>query len=466
MLMLQVRAATTNLIAQFGVTWEFSSAHEYGTFANGDFWVVGPVTVTNMTPAWSGTNHGWEINPTWQSGQGFFTNFFYDPALRPAMPFSVTNSSLVKTIGGVTAQSASMIHTAAVLTVVTGIPPTSGATVFRPPYVGTNKPFYLTTSLQSNLLPSYASVASAPTLASVVSNFSKCLRMDHTSGDARVCRPAGAMKDYQPENTAELNESMLRLMLNDSYADKLPALIQFTQHAIDHAHAVYLGYRNPPSGHNPNHRVIAAWGAVMLDITEIKTALASATGFHEDENLYDGLPGALWGVANTENAYWNFIMGLGGSRSNKDPYNYIDGGNLTTGSSEYQFINSQSLKGQTLIYKLFPQLQVCIPAARWLTLSNYSSRWVNHGTWALPDPAAPYDGTPANYGITFGSNGMGGFIAGSGRFPSKHGEATDDGQYKSAFVAEMWGAYAGSSDILPSSGFSGNVIFRGNAGLR
>jgi hypothetical protein len=220
-------------------------------------------------------------------------------------------------------------------------------------------------------------------------------------------------------------------MLNDSYSDKLPVLVQFTQHTIDRAYAVYLGYRQGGTGHNPNHRVLAAWAAVMLDIADIKAYLTTATNFHEDAYLYDGINGALWGQDSYESAYWNYIMGLGGNRSNKDPYDYIDGGDASYGGGEYQIITSQSLKGQALVYRLFPELQACIP----------SDRLVTHGAWTLPDPAAPYDGTNENYGVTFGPDGLGGYIVGSGRFTEHDGDNKDGGQYKSTFVENMWNAY-------------------------
>lgn len=86
-----------------------------------------------------------------------------------------------------------------------------------------------------------------------------------------------------------------------------------------------------------------------------------------------------------------------------------------------------------------------IPAHRLSTLDRYVERWVTHGVWALPDPVAPFDGTVGNYGVTFGPDGKGGYIRGGGRFSSKHGAAADMGQYKSPFVADMWRAYASSS---------------------
>jgi hypothetical protein len=38
-------------VSQFGITWTFSADHQVGQYANGDFWVVGPVTITGISPA-------------------------------------------------------------------------------------------------------------------------------------------------------------------------------------------------------------------------------------------------------------------------------------------------------------------------------------------------------------------------------------------------------------------------------
>ncbi len=449
-------AATTSSLSKWGITWTFAGAVEYGTFANGDYWVVGPVTINAMTPDWDGTLNGWEINPTVQTSQGFVAGVSgYDALLRPAMPFTMTSGSLVKTIGQTPTVDGSNIKTAAVLTVLTEVPPGNGAGVFRPPYVGTNKPIYLVSNIRQDLLPTgYAPVANMPTLATVTANFSKCLRMDHRPSTPRWFRPTDAMKGYQPNNTQEINEAMLRLMMMDSYADKLPALIQFTQHTIDQAYAVLYGYRNSDDGHNPNHRVMAAWAATLLDISAVKTLLATATGFHEDLYLYSANNRVLWGESGySEFSYWNYIMTGSGSRSLKEPYGYIDGGKLSSVGASYQNIVSQSFKGQALIYRLFPQLRACIPITQRMNLDNYAERWITHGVWASPDPVAPYDGVNSNYGITFGPNGTGGYIPGSGRFTQYHGANKDGGQYKSLFVASMWSAYAGTTSApTPPSG--------------
>jgi hypothetical protein len=47
-------------ITQEGITWTFSQAQRVGRFVNGDYYVVGPVTVVNIQPAPTPTNglHG------------------------------------------------------------------------------------------------------------------------------------------------------------------------------------------------------------------------------------------------------------------------------------------------------------------------------------------------------------------------------------------------------------------------
>ncbi len=439
----------TRELYQHGVTWIFDQYYQFGLFANGDYWVLGPVTITAMIPEWDGTQNGWEINPTVQWPQGFVGGLSsYNEALRPAMPFTMNSGSLVKTIGNNHATT-SYIKTAAVLTVLTEAPPGDGAGVFRPPYVGIDKPLFLVSNLRRDLLPSYAPVGTPPSLATVQANFSKGLRMDHHYNVSRWFRPSDAMANYQPGNTVTLNEAMLRLMLNDSYESKLPALTQFTQHTIDQAYAVLYGYRLLDDGHNPNHRILAGWAAALLNIQPVKDVLMNeSTIMHEDHFVLKPGTVALWGdptgsYSSIESSYWNYIMTGSGSKSTKDPYGHIDGGKLGPSGASYQNITVQSHKGEVLATLLMPALNVSWRPSQWPVMVEYVDRWVNHGVWALPDPCAPYDGIPENYGKTFGPdpNNPGKCILGSGRFPQYHGANKDGGQYRSPFVAAMWAAY-------------------------
>ena len=37
-------------LTQYGITWTFDRPVQAGQFINGDWWVIGPVTVTSITP--------------------------------------------------------------------------------------------------------------------------------------------------------------------------------------------------------------------------------------------------------------------------------------------------------------------------------------------------------------------------------------------------------------------------------
>lgn len=439
------RAATTSSITQFGITVNFSSPVTYGTFANGDYWIVEPATVSSMTPDWDGTKHGWEINPTFSTTQSFYvvSGSGYTAAKRPSMPFDLeAGETLVKTIGRAAPDDWSYVDRVIAITTLASAPSGGGELYFRPPYSGTEKPLIPIADIRWDLLPDYELTSGAPTLAEVADRFSRGVRMTHHDGDSRKFRPRLAMWGYQPNNTPDLNNAMLRLMGQDSAEAKASAMIHFTQNALDMAYVIKQGFRRVDDGHSPNWRILAAWAAVMLDLDDIKTYLATADGFHEDRYLYRGVTDiVLWGEPNTEYNYWAYLVNDSGSRSNKDPYGYIDGGRPVSDGARYQRITSQSLKGQSLIYRLFPQLAATVLPQRIVNLNEYAERWVTNGVWTLPDPAAPYDGNWANYGVTFGPNGSGSYIAGSGRRTTFHAADPDAGDYASAFVSSMWSAY-------------------------
>jgi hypothetical protein len=439
-------------VTQRGMTWYFDKEYKVGQFANGDYWVLGPVTITRIAPDFDGTNNGWEVNPIVTGGQGFQnqTGYGFNPSLVPSLPYTTGGTvSIVKTTPtGVPGQV--IIKGAAVLTVVADIPPGDGALVFRPPYVGTEKPFYRVADLKTNLLPAYAPVTPMPTLATVAARFQP-LQMDHKTGAiGRALRPADNMDDYQPANTPAQNEAALRLMMNDTLTDKRPALINFVQFGIDKIHTIYLGQTWPDGGgHQPGHLIVAAYAAVLLDLQQAKDVLRAATFFHGTRWFYRGRDSrVLWGGSGTEYNYWNYIMTGSGNRSIKDPYGYIDGGKAPEGS--YQVITSQSHKGEILATHLMPALKDAWPATEWAMIQEYADRWVNIGQWTQPDPIAPYDGNPANYGVTFGPdpNNPGMAILGSGRFPATHGANKDGGQYRSLYVAAMWNAYR---NVMPGT---------------
>jgi len=164
-------AATTNQISQFGITWTFDKAYEYGQFANGDYWVVAegaPATVkiTDITPRSTVDNgitrHGTminpksgDINPNFGNGkhtyQGFDSRLYnYDISYNKGRPsgfdISASNPMIVSAGSSVISAKSTLnatwdftnncLLTVAVLTVLDTAPPVDS---FRPGYSGDDK---------------------------------------------------------------------------------------------------------------------------------------------------------------------------------------------------------------------------------------------------------------------------------------------------------------------------------------
>ena len=112
-------------ITQFGITWTFDGEYQTGQFANGDYWVVGPVSIISITPESrnvSGrTMNGSMINPSPRDGnrQGYdsaMSATVYDANVNAARPhsqnlsaanplFVPVHSSLISTVSIAAAQS-------------------------------------------------------------------------------------------------------------------------------------------------------------------------------------------------------------------------------------------------------------------------------------------------------------------------------------------------------------------------
>jgi len=155
------QAATS--VTQYGITWTFDADYTVGQFVNGDYWVVGPVTIDSKTPAWTGADHGSILDPAvggynqpFHSGTVYNTPF--SDALRVSFPVTISSGvhSLVSTITDSaytgTGTPRSFVRNAAVLTIVNSAP---SATSFRPPFVAGAKPFYDSAMINYSLIPSY-----------------------------------------------------------------------------------------------------------------------------------------------------------------------------------------------------------------------------------------------------------------------------------------------------------------------
>jgi hypothetical protein len=337
-LAMKLHAETTSQISQYGITWTFSGQHESGQFANGDYWIVGPVSIIGINPPSAeisgttsltgftpgGTNplprtmNGSLLNPVTPSVpgiQGFDSDVYcwhptagkmyppkYNASLNVALGVDADHplvlppdSSLVSSIShekGGRPQTKAM----AVLTVLAGVPQDHGATVFRPPYSGAAKPLYSTKNLRKDLLPDLPLVASMPDMKSVISEFQRPWidHFGHVGDGTQYSSPSENMPNYGREYSQAVGRAALMLMLNEEtlvskYGQNKDALlIRFVQLGID---LYYItenkGYWWGLGGLNQGRKWPIIFAGLMLDDERIRTIGSrsenmSYWGFAED----------------------------------------------------------------------------------------------------------------------------------------------------------------------------------------
>jgi len=294
----------TNNLSQFGITWGFNREYQYGQFANNDYWVVGPLILTeiNVTPIGGNPStpsegrNGLTINPG--TGSDETTHAYddraagYDFRLLPELPLKVgINSSIVSTISlGEEASNGQprepKLHTAAVLTVLESPPPDDS---FRPPYVGTDKPLYSSLNLRTDLLKNLPKVANTPTVASLESSFGR-VWLDHQNGwSGKAIHPVNNMPEYGRDMAQKIGEATLILNLDPSKLDrsKKTLLIRLVQLGIDLAGiADNGGSWAPEAGYQVGRKWPILFAGLMLDDSHLKGVGEWETVFQEDVQTF------------------------------------------------------------------------------------------------------------------------------------------------------------------------------------
>jgi len=254
-------------VGQFGITWTFDRDHTIGRFANGDYWVVGPVTVTAIHPAsvviGDRTMNGSMINPSPRLGirQGYDSAMYgkfarpgdYDPTLNVARPngrdLSEDNplvlqpaSSLVSTVSMPEAGNGPQLKTAAVLTVLESPAPEGS---FRPPYAGSDKTIrFNEEQLDYSMLASLKPVPGTPSLATAERYFER-LWLDHIPWwQGRFHHPLENMKGYDRDICTQEGIGALMLHLNFTSQQKRTLLVRFVQVGLDNYGVIQDGGRD------------------------------------------------------------------------------------------------------------------------------------------------------------------------------------------------------------------------------
>ncbi|HEY0946205.1 MAG TPA: immunoglobulin domain-containing protein [Opitutaceae bacterium] len=294
-----IKAATS--LSQFGITWTFDKDYPTGQFANGDYWVVGPVKIVSISPkstTSSGrTINGSMVNPAVGKAQGYdsatYATYGASYSGNVAAGISSSNpltlnagSSLISSISNPTAGARPQLTSAAVLTVLSSAAPAGS---FRPPYTGTDKTLRWNKSqLKYSLLRSLSKVANTPALATVEAKFERPWLEHNPSWTGRYIHPSENMPDYGRDMANALAEGLLSLQLDYSAPEKEKLLIRLVQYGLDvYAVAKAGGVWEDLGGHNQGRKMPMVLAGMMLGDADI---LALADGskkiFQEDRQTW------------------------------------------------------------------------------------------------------------------------------------------------------------------------------------
>lgn len=269
-----------------GITWTFNRAVPIGTFVNGDFYVVGPVTITNINPLPTVANerHGSVLNlPGNLNSISPFdsrvTGNRYKPEFRVYPPFTMAaGDTLMSSIsigskgefpawmreGNETPES--YVRSVSVLTCLASPVRTDA---FRPAYVDRTQHLYFADDLKRNLLPNLPKVASVPSVEIMAFHFSRpWLEVCYFGFDAAV--------EYQAVYGREVGRAAgmasLLLMLDFTPAQKETLLINFVQYGIDLWGLAGAGYPGWPAhgGHGSGRKWPIIFSGIMLGDEEMK----------------------------------------------------------------------------------------------------------------------------------------------------------------------------------------------------
>lgn len=312
-------------ISQYGVTWHFDKAYEVGQFITGDWWVLGPVTVTKVDPqagpvenasfqvkknmyGVSGLKNdnqmrnGSMIVETFSRKQGYDSRILnYDASLSQTFPLTLkVNQSLVSSISHETPQGMNLAHPimwksekkaryalkcAAVLTVLEKAPP---ADAFRPAYAGTNKKIFQEKDIQWDLLLNLEPAEGRPDWQQLARYFERPW-IDHTATWLlQVMGPEENNANYGREVTRLGGLVGLALMTKASKEEKRKALIGLLQYGIDIQGFLDSGQNWMADGGHYSGRKFPLLFAGMLLNDETMQNPSRDIRFQEDQDTYYG----------------------------------------------------------------------------------------------------------------------------------------------------------------------------------
>ena len=325
LLVTHAKAEEASSVSQYGITWTFDKAYTVGKFVTGDYWVVGPVTVTSVSPApgpstdaATGTvkshygatalvddsrmRNGSMIVAKADAKEGFDSRAKnYDPGMSVAFPCNLAaNQSLVSTISNTTfpvkvlqadmmwsqeKMTSTALQSAAILTCLDKAPPDDA---FRPPYAGTDKPIYETKNLQWNILPKLAPAGEVPSWPQFERYFQRPWLDNIANWTYMFTMPSDNQPIYGREWDRITAIASLMVMLDVPQEQKQKLVIGLVQLGIDEAALARLGDEWGGDGaHWGGRKWPILFAGLMLGDKDLQT-VPPATIFEEDQQTYYG----------------------------------------------------------------------------------------------------------------------------------------------------------------------------------
>jgi hypothetical protein len=296
-------------VGQYGIVWTFSEEAMTGRFVTGDWWVVGPVTVTRVTPSPAEDKSGSVVKPPAGGKQGYDARIAgFDASLRASFPLVlkpgdslVSTDSLAK-IGEKTPDTVpgqycrGPLRTAVVLTCLAEPPPQDA---FRPAYVGNWREIFVASQLRRDRLPRLKAPGKVPSVASYERVLQR-IWLDHMRGwSSRKMHPLENMPDYGREITNIVSDVALLVLLDDPRNEREALLLRYIQKGIDYYGAVQSDpdLWVPDGGHNSGRKWPILFAGLMLGNEGMMHVQAT---FQEDHQTYygKGFNGqkALWSI--------------------------------------------------------------------------------------------------------------------------------------------------------------------------
>ncbi|MBI3831633.1 MAG: hypothetical protein HY291_19085 [Planctomycetes bacterium] len=313
-------------VSQYGITWMFDKPVKSGQFITGDWWVVGPVTVTGVTPAagpapadattdakknrWGDTSlkndnrmrNGSMVVLKAGDAHGYDSrSATFDPALSISYPYTLeTNRSLISTIShnslpadnfcqnimwSKEKKSQCVLRAAEVLTCLAEPPPEDA---FRPCYAGTEKTLWRAKDLKWDLLLKLKPEGSVPAWDEFERYFQRPW-LDHlTNWTQQEVNPTENQPNYGREHARLVSMASLMLLLDVPQEQKKKLAIGLVQYGIDIAGVARVGGNwNWGGGHTSGRKWPVVFASLMLDDSKLRDVPESAV-FHEDAQTYYG----------------------------------------------------------------------------------------------------------------------------------------------------------------------------------